>query len=228
MLHAGTKSLQAKHQSSAVTKINVVMKISSLEILILAAAVLCCMVMPSDAECSGVSTTGAANEIIEVCDFEFDLSEGETLIPLKKILHKETYDNSESDSAAPSIFEASIEIEETSKFLYSGISLTITPAAYISTPLPFVSDGIIFLSSSFTDTFGSPTGAVSTRQYSTYSSFQVAPFTKVTKEASYTIALLSVPWTATVRTGVGSIVEISGQWFGLRAYDFITTTTSQK
>ena len=40
--------------------------------------------------------------------------------------------------------------------------------------------------------------------------------------------VLYVPWGATVRTGVGSIVEISGDWDGFRAYDFRTTTTVQK
>ena len=120
------------------------MKISSLEIPILAAAaataVLCCMALPSNDACDGVATTGDSNEVVEVCDFEFLLSAGEILGTTQEELEIYEYDNSNSGRETYFPFSVDRAITESSEFVYDP-SLTIT--AEDSVQLPFVSNGNI-------------------------------------------------------------------------------------
>lgn len=164
----------------------------------------------------------ARSQAIEVCSLDFDIPQGEILETNPEVLLMGTYDNSNSDTTLQAKFVVSESVTETSRFEHSH-SITISVSATFSTGLPLVSSGEITLSSSVTSgvSFSEETSVTTT--YSHTSEVDVPPYTRLIMEAAITRAELSVPWTARVRNGIGTLTTISGTWYGVTTYDLKIT-----
>ena len=159
------------------------------------------------------------SEVETVCDLDFEIENGFIAEESPQDLKSEVFDNRNSTVPLDSSFTVSTSVSESSTFTTS-TQIAFTLTATFSFGSPMVLGGSIQLSTSITSTFTRSTTTSQTKTYTQSSSVSVPSGKMIMKQAMITMSTLDVPYTATVRTRLGTMKTIEGTWIGTSAHSF--------
>ena len=160
----------------------------------------------------------AMNQVREVCDLTFNLTQGQVLETSTHVLKSVVYDNRYSNTKLQSSFKFSKEMTETSSFKISA-SPTKNIEHLLNFGLPTVKNGTMSLGTAQGIHFYTRRETSRTKNYSLTSTVEVPRYTRLLKEARVTSTKIQVPWSARIVNGLGRIVPISGTWYGVSTHD---------
>lgn len=161
-------------------------------------------------------------EVETVCDFEYDLDNSFILEESPELLKSDLFDNSNSSVPLSASFSLSRSVTETSTFTTS-TAIGFTFMSQFMVGLPLVAQGTITIGTSLMTTFGTTNTNTQVTTYMQSTSLTVPPGKVIRKIASVTISTVDVPFTATVRTALGSMRTIEGVFQGTSANNFRVT-----
>ena len=162
------------------------------------------------------------NEVVQVCDLNFDISSGKIVGKIPQLIQSEYYDNKKAQSTTlEHTFTVSKTITEKSSFTISS-SYTISASATtnLNVKLPQLdAGGSVTVSGTYTELTSLTEEVLSTTTRSKSSIIKVGPGTAVTVKAIGYKGRLEVPWSATAITALGHRTTIRGMWGGFDTYD---------
>ena len=162
------------------------------------------------------------SEAETVCDLDFDIKSGLIIEDSPDVLKSQVYDNRNSTLPLDGSFSLSTSVSESSTFTVSN-QFSISFTATFSFGKPMVLGGSLSLNTAFTTTMTSSTTTTESRTFTQSSSVSVPPGKMVMKQAVVSISTLDVPYTATVRTRLGTTKTVQGTWLGTSTHSFRIT-----
>ena len=160
----------------------------------------------------------AVNDVDKVCSLNFTLAEGQILQTTQDVLAEECFDNRESEVEMSDVFAVSKSITLTHSFSHSH-QFKIGAETTLKTGIPFVENGEIKLSASYSGGFSLTKENSKTITYEATSNVNIPRGEAITKSAVITRTNLKVPWTAKIVNKLGTIYTIGGVWYGEDAYN---------
>ncbi len=159
------------------------------------------------------------SEVESVCDLEFDIENGFIVEESPQDLKTEVFDNRNSTVPLSSSFTVSRTVSESSTFTVA-TQIGFTLQTTFSFGIPSVLSGMISITTSITTTFTRATTTSQSKTYTQSSSVTVPPGKMIMKQAKITSSMMDVPYTATVRTRLGTTTRIRGTWYGTSTHSF--------